>query len=83
MPKASPRSGKAPASEPTAPPVAPHGHCAVCGHSIAVGEGLCSDACVQVWGAQRRRQRRTSFIFLGFLVLLMLVWLFAFSRGAG
>ncbi len=63
--------------------MAPHGHCVVCGRSIAAGEGLCSTTCTDAWEAGRRRQRRTSFIFLGFLALLLLVWLFVFSRGVG
>ena len=81
MPKASPGRGRA-SSEPAAP-VPSHGHCVACGRSIAAGESLCSAACTEVLEAQRRRQRRTSFIFLGFLGLLMIVWLFIFSRGAG
>jgi predicted nucleic acid-binding Zn ribbon protein len=81
LPKASPGRGGAPSEQ--AAPVPLHGHCLVCGHSIAAGEALCSAACTETLDAQRRRQRRTSFIFLGFLALLMLVWLFVFSRGIG
>jgi predicted nucleic acid-binding Zn ribbon protein len=55
----------------------------VCGRSISAGEGFCSTACAEALEAQRRRQRRTSFIFLGFLALLMIVWLFVFSRSIG
>ncbi len=81
MPKASPGRGRA-SSEQVAP-APPHGHCLVCGSSIAAGEALCSAACTETLEAQRRRQRRTSFIFLGFLALLMIVWFFVFSRGIG
>lgn len=82
MPKASPRRERETASE-QAPPVAPHGHCVACGRSIAAGEGFCSTTCAESLEAQRRRQRRTSFIFLGSLALLMLAWFFIFSRSGG
>ncbi|MDP6510054.1 MAG: DUF2116 family Zn-ribbon domain-containing protein [Dehalococcoidia bacterium] len=62
-------------------PVAPHGHCMVCGRSIEAGEALCSTSCAETLENQNRRRRRTSWFFMGFMALLMVVWLIIFSRG--
>ena len=65
------------------PQVAPHAHCIVCGRAIATGENFCSQECQDALEAQRRRQRRTSWMFMAALGVLMLVWLFIFSRSVG
>ncbi|MEK7847856.1 MAG: DUF2116 family Zn-ribbon domain-containing protein [Chloroflexota bacterium] len=78
MPKNEPR--EAGAAPPPPPYLAPHSHCVVCGRAVAAGETFCSATCSQTLEAQRRRQRRTSYTFLGFLAILMLVWFFVLSR---
>jgi predicted nucleic acid-binding Zn ribbon protein len=54
----------------------------VCGRSVEAGEALCSTTCAEALDNQNRRRQRTSWFFIGFMALLMVVWVIIFSRGA-
>lgn len=63
--------------------VSEHGHCVVCGRPVPVRQPFCSDECERTLRASRRRQRNSTWIFLGVIVLLVLFWLLVAGRSAG
>lgn len=68
-------------SEREKPLASSHKHCPVCGKPISLSQQFCSAECEQTVVKQRSSQRRTSWIFIGILVVFMLVWFFLMSRG--
>lgn len=61
-------------------PVPDHKHCLVCSKPISLNQQTCSPECQQAFTRQLKSQRRTSWIFIGILVVAMLVWLFLAGR---
>lgn len=61
-------------------PVANHKHCSVCGKPIALDAQFCSPECEETITKQRKGQRRTSWIFMGIIVVFLLVWFFLMNR---
>ena len=70
-------------SEKDSPRANAHKHCPVCGKPIGMSEQFCSPECEQTVTKQRKSQKRTSWIFIGILVVFMLVWFFLATRGSG
>lgn len=64
-------------------PAPEHSHCLVCGRPVPLGTTFCSEQCEGTFQAQRRRQRRTSWVFMGVLVAIMLFWVFLSGRSGG
>lgn len=57
-----------------------HKHCLVCGKPTPLEKQVCSPECEQALKRQLKSQRRTSWIFIGVLIVAMLVWLFLAGR---
>ncbi|MBM2831816.1 MAG: family Zn-ribbon protein [Dehalococcoidia bacterium] len=61
--------------------VSSHRHCNGCGAPIPLDETFCSPECANKLISQRKKQQRSTFIFMGIIFLAMLFFLF--SRGFG
>ena len=58
-----------------------HRHCNGCGAPIALDETFCSPECANKLISQRKKQQRSTLIFMGIIFLAMV--LFLFTRGFG
>ncbi len=59
-----------------------HRHCGACGKPIPLGEVFCSDECANTVVQMRKKQQRTTFIFMGIVFLAVLLYMFFGLRGA-
>ncbi len=57
-----------------------HKHCPVCGKSMGVDKDFCSTECEQDYLKRRKSQQRRSWIFMGVLAALMLLWVLLAGR---
>jgi len=60
------------------PGIIPHRHCVICGKAIEPEQVTCSDDCQQTLEKERKKQRNfTLFMMAGFLILILLLFLFS------
>jgi len=52
-----------------------HRHCIVCGKSVSVDKDICSDECNKTLDSRRKSQKRSTWIFMGVLGAMAVVWL--------
>ena len=53
--------------------IVPHKHCLNCGIAIPPDKTFCSKKCEEQWNAMVKRKKRFTYIWLGFLLILMLI----------
>lgn len=52
-----------------------HKHCPICGKSMELSRDFCSQECEQAVAARKKAQRRTTWIMLGVMgIILVLFW---------
>ncbi|MGQ9782304.1 MAG: DUF2116 family Zn-ribbon domain-containing protein [Nitrososphaeria archaeon] len=59
-----------------------HEHCKVCGISIRVGKGYCSNTCRQKSIAAKRRMKRTQKIYIFSFITIMIIALLLMLLGS-
>ncbi|MBO8182913.1 MAG: DUF2116 family Zn-ribbon domain-containing protein [Archaeoglobus sp.] len=60
------------------PGIIPHRHCVICGKAIEPDQVTCSEECQQTLEKEKRKQRNfTIFMMAGFLILILLLFLFS------
>ncbi len=52
--------------------IVPHKHCLNCGIAIPPDKTFCSQKCEEEWNNMVKRKKRFTYIWLGFLLLLLL-----------
>lgn len=52
-----------------------HRHCIVCGKSVSVDKDICSPECENTLATRRKSQKRSTWIFMGVLGAMAIVWL--------
>ncbi|RLI84441.1 DUF2116 family Zn-ribbon domain-containing protein [Archaeoglobales archaeon] len=63
------------------PGIVPHRHCVICGKAIEPDEITCSEECQRTLEKERKKQRNFMiFMMGGFLILIILLFLFSPSR---
>ncbi|MBI4288446.1 MAG: DUF2116 family Zn-ribbon domain-containing protein [Chloroflexi bacterium] len=52
-----------------------HKHCVVCGKSVGTEKDICSPECENTLVTRRKSQKRSTWIFMGVLGAMAIVWL--------
>ncbi|MHA1733666.1 MAG: DUF2116 family Zn-ribbon domain-containing protein [Promethearchaeota archaeon] len=63
--------------------IPPHKHCSVCGKSIPLDREFCSQECADKYRGFEKKKGRKSYIQIGFLVVMMVVFMFIFPLFMG
>jgi Uncharacterized protein containing a Zn-ribbon len=58
-----------------------HKHCTICGKSIPVDKEFCSPECEEQYRAIMKKRKRSNYLLMGMMVLILLILFLPFLLG--
>ena len=63
--------------------ISPHKHCTICGRSISMDKEFCSMECEDSYKAIMKKRKRSNYIMMGLMVVLILILFMPILLGGG